>query len=196
MNDIKKIVLFKNEKSKEGASWAIIRDGGYEIVSLMEGKNICFKYAAMNGITTEEMVKEKLFDKVIFYSPDFNSLFRNHIINDCFKNPDDEDYPSIVEEKKPNQFVLVGKPYTPVEISDGVNSSESLETSDSQLFSEAKDDLINKPIVEDKKPNQFVMVGNPYVSDDADDDQENISQSVPDPPVFLHGTGFFIRFIS
>ena len=169
MNNIKKIVLFKNKKSEEGASWAIIRDDGYEIVSLKEGRNICLRYAAMNGITTGKMVEEKLFDKVIFYSPDFESLFRNHIVNDCFNNLDDEDYPLIVEEEKPNQFAMVGNTYMPVEENVGAGSSDSLETSDSQLFSKAKDDLNNMPIVEEEKPKQFVLIGNPYVSDDADD---------------------------
>ena len=202
MNDIKKIVLFKDETSKDGGSWLIIRDSDYEIVSLKEGKRICAEYAAMNGITTRKMVNEQLLNKVVFYSSDFNSALRDYVAENVFyvnsnntdvknvhaenndivsgmtdnlSNDGDymlaEDAEEVVEtlEEKPNQFVMVGKPYTPIEISDGVNSSESLETSDSQLFSEAKDDLINKPIVEEKKPNQFVMVGNPYVSDDADD---------------------------
>ncbi len=195
MNDIKKIVLFKDENSKDGGSWLIVRDSVYEIVSLKEGKRICAEYAAMNGITTREMVNEQLLNKVVFYSSDFNSALRDYVAENVFyvnsnntdvknvhaenndivsgmtdnlSNDGDymlaEDAEEVVETlgEKPNQFVMVGKPYTPVEISDGVNSSESLETSDSQLFSEAKDDLINKPIVEEKKPNQFVMVGKPY----------------------------------
>jgi len=195
MNDIKKIVLFKDETSKDGGSWLIIRDSDYEIVSLKEGKRICAEYAAMNGITTRKMVNEQLLNKVVFYSSDFNSALRDYVAENVFyvnsnntdvknvhaenndivsgmtdnlSNDGDymlaEDAEEVVETlgEKPNQFVMVGKPYTPVEISDGVNSSEFLETSDSQLFSEAKDDLINKPIVEEKKPNQFVMVGNPY----------------------------------
>jgi len=81
MNDIKKIVLFKNEISKEGGSWVIIRDGGYEIVSLKEGRRICLEYAAMNGMPTEEIANEKLYNKVVFYSPDFISAFRDHILS-------------------------------------------------------------------------------------------------------------------
>ena len=81
MNDIKKIVLFKDETSKDGGSWLIIRDSGYESVSLNEGKRICAEYAAMNGITTREMVNEQLLNKVVFYSPDFNSALRDYVFN-------------------------------------------------------------------------------------------------------------------
>ena len=87
MNDIKKIVLFNDETSKDGGSWLIIRDSGYESVSLNEGKRICAEYAAMNGITTREMVNEQLLNKVVFYSSDFNSALRDYVFSKTKRDP-------------------------------------------------------------------------------------------------------------
>ena len=169
MNDIKKIVLFKDETSKDGGSWLIIRDSGYESVSLNEGKRICAEYAAMNGITTKEMVDEQLLNKVVFYSPDFNSALRDYVFNnnnndyknvyaenndivsvtDNISNDGEymlaEDAKKVVDvgEVKPRQFVMVGNPYVPVESNDDSDSSESSKVSDSKILS---DNVNNNPV--------------------------------------------------
>ena len=172
MNDIKKIVLFKDETSKDGGSWLIIRDSGYESVSLNEGKRICAEYAAMNGITTKEMVDEQLLNKVVFYSPDFNSALRDYVFNnnnndyknvyaennDIVSGTDNisndgeymlaEDAKKVVDvgEKKPRQFVMVGDPYVPVESNDDSDSSKSSKVSDSKILSSEENNVNSNPV--------------------------------------------------
>ena len=81
MNDIKKIVLFKDGVSKDKGSWVIFRDSGYEIVSLDEGKKIVLDYAERHGINTVEKANKELYDKVVFYSPNFMLAFRYNLNN-------------------------------------------------------------------------------------------------------------------
>ena len=178
MNDIKKIVLFKNEISKEGGSWVIIRDGGYEIVSLKEGRRICLEYAAMNGITTEEMANEKLYNKVVFYSPDFISAFRDHIVEYIFNYNNYDGYKK--KSSMRNNAIVLGR-------NDNLTKDDFYDrtgVSENGLIGEPVADEYNIPVDDaevatdsEKGANQFVMVGDSYVPVEVKDDSNSSEPS-------------------